>query len=75
MDGRGNRRHKVFVERLCCSAKYERIYLHAYDGVRAARAESPRISRGTNSERAHSNFDGATRAALRQRYPFRSRPS
>ena len=39
MDGRGAWRDNVLVERVWRSAKYERIYLKAYDGVAAARAE------------------------------------
>ena len=38
MDGRGAWRDNVFVERLWRSVKYERVYLKAYDGVSAARA-------------------------------------
>ena len=39
MDGRGAWRDNVFVERLWRSVKYERVYLKAYDGVSAARAD------------------------------------
>lgn len=39
MDGRGAWRDNVFVERLCRSVKYERVYLNAYDGVSAVRAD------------------------------------
>ena len=39
MDGRGAWRVNVFVERVWRSAKYERIYLKAYDGVAAVRAD------------------------------------
>jgi putative transposase len=39
MDGRGAWRDNFFVERVWRSAKYERIYLKAYDGVAAARVD------------------------------------
>ena len=39
MEGRGAWRDNVFVERLWRSVKYERVYLRAYDGVSAARAD------------------------------------
>ncbi len=39
MDGRSAWRDNVFVERVWRSAKYERVYLRAYDSVSAARAD------------------------------------
>ncbi len=39
MDGRGAWRDNVFIERLWRSVKYECVYLKAYDGVSAARAD------------------------------------
>ena len=39
MDGRGAWRANVFIERIWRSVKYERIYLKAYDSVKAARAD------------------------------------
>ena len=56
MDGRGAWRgdlefcHNVFVERVWRSAKYERIYLKAYGGVAAARADIADYSNGYNAE-------------------------
>ena len=38
MDGKGRWVDNVFVERLWRSVKYEEVYLHAYEGVAAARA-------------------------------------
>ena len=38
MDGRGQWRDIVFVERLWKSVKYEEVYLYAYESVSAARA-------------------------------------
>ncbi len=43
MDGRGAWRDNVFVERLWRSAKYEEVYLRAYDSVGDARASLVRI--------------------------------
>ena len=47
MDGRGAWRDNVFVERLWKSVKYERVYLHAYDSVTEARAQSCNTWTGT----------------------------
>jgi len=38
IDGKGPWRDNVSIERLWRSAKYEEVYLHAYDSVAAARA-------------------------------------
>ena len=60
MDGRGAWRDNVFVERVWRSAKYERIYLKAYDGVTAARADIADYLNWYNTERAHSSLDRIT---------------
>jgi putative transposase len=60
MDGRGAWRDNVFVERLWRSVKYERVYLEAYDGVSAARADIAEYVAWYNSSRAHSSLDDAT---------------
>ena len=66
MDGRGAWRgdlgfcHNVFVERVWRSAKYERIYLKAYDGVAAARADIADYFNWYNTERPHSSLDRIT---------------
>lgn len=60
MDGRGAWRDNVFVERVWRSAKYERIYLKAYDGVAAARADIADYFNWYNTERPHSSLDRFT---------------
>ena len=40
MDGKGRCLDNVFVERLWRTVKYEEVYLHGYDGVRAAKKAS-----------------------------------
>ncbi len=60
MDGRGAWRDNVFVERLWRSVKYECVYLKAYDGVSAARADIGRYMEWFNTHRAHSSLNGAT---------------
>ena len=60
MDGRGAWRDNVFVERVWRSAKYERIYLKAYDGVAAARADIADYFNWYNIERLHSSLDRIT---------------
>ena len=66
MDGRGAWRgdlefcHNVFVERVWRSAKYERIYFKAYDGITAARADIADHFSWYNTERPHSSLDRIT---------------
>ena len=60
MDGRGAWRDNVFIERLWRSVKYECVYLKAYDGVSAARADIGRYMDWFNTDRAHSSLHGAT---------------
>jgi len=60
MDGRGAWRDNVFIERLWRSVKYECVYLKAYDGVSAARADLGRYMDWFNTARAHSRLNGAT---------------
>lgn len=60
MDGRGAWRDNVFVERLWRSVKYECIYLKAYDGVSAARADIGRYMDWYNTERSHSSIQDRT---------------
>jgi putative transposase len=60
MDGRGAWRDNVFVERVWRSAKYECIYLKAYDGVAAARADIAEYFDWYNTERPHSSLDRIT---------------
>src|ERR1019366_5798865 len=60
MDGRGAWRVNVFVERLWRSVKYERVYLKAYDGVSAARADIADYMNWYNANRPHSSLDRLT---------------
>ena len=49
-----------FVERLWRSVKYEEVYLHAYEGVAAARAGLGRYFRFYNAERRHQGLGRRT---------------
>ena len=60
MDGRGAWRDNVFVERLWRSVKYERVYLKAYDGVSAARADIADYLDWYNARRPHSSLERFT---------------
>ena len=60
MDGKGAWRDNVFVERLWRSAKYERIYLRAYDSVGDARADIAQYMEWFNTERPHTNLGRTT---------------
>ena len=60
MDGRGAWRDNVFVERLWRSVKYERVYLKAYDGVSAARADIADYMDWYNVNRPHSSLERLT---------------
>jgi len=60
MDGRGAWRDNVFVERLWRSVKYERVYLKAYEGVSAARADIADYMNWYNEGRPHSKLDRLT---------------
>jgi len=60
MDGTGRWWDNVFVERLWRSLKYEEVYLHAYETVRAARAGVARYLTVYNQIRPHRARDGRT---------------
>jgi len=60
MDGRGQWRDNVFVERLWKSVKYEDVYLKAYDNVSHARAGIARYMDFYNSRRPHTAHGGCT---------------
>jgi putative transposase len=60
MDGRGAWRDNVFVERLWRSVKYERVYLKAYEGVSAARADIANYLDWYNTHRPHSSLERLT---------------
>jgi putative transposase len=54
MDGKGRYLDNIFVERLWRSLKYEEVYLHAYDTVKAARTGIAAYFDFFNDERPHS---------------------
>jgi putative transposase len=60
MDGRGQWRDNVFVERLWKSVKYEDVYLKAYESVSDARSGISRYIDFYNSRRPHRAHDGRT---------------
>ena len=60
MDGKGCWRDNVFVERLWKSIKYEEVYLHAYETVRAAHQGLERYLTFYNQIRPHRALDGHT---------------
>ncbi len=64
MDGKGRWMDNVFVERLWRSVKYEEVYLHAYEGVAAARAGLGRYFRFYNAERRHQGLGRRTPDAV-----------
>lgn len=66
MDGKGAWRDNVFVERVWRSAKYERVYLRAYDSVSAARADIAEYFDWYNEERPHSSLERITPAQAYQ---------
>jgi len=60
MDGRGQWRDNVFVERLWKSVKYEDVYLKAYETVSDARGGISRYIDFYNSRRPHRAHGGRT---------------
>jgi len=60
MDGRGQWRDNVFVERLWKSVKYEEVYLKAYETVSAARAGIAAYLDFYNARRPHRAHGGQT---------------
>ena len=66
MDGRGAWRDNVFIERLCKSVKYERVYLYAYDSVTETRQSIMQYMDWHNHSRPHSSLGKQT---LDERYP------
>lgn len=60
MDGRGQWRDNVFVERLWKSVKYEDVYLKAYDSVSTARAGIAAYFDFYNQRRPHRTHGGQT---------------
>jgi putative transposase len=64
MDGRGQWRDNVFVERLWKSVKYEEVYLKAYETVSAAREHIGRYFAFYNARRPHRAHEGQTPDAI-----------
>jgi putative transposase len=60
MDGKGRWVDNVFVERLWKSAKYEHVYLHAYDSVSEAKQQLAGYLEFYNTRRPHSSLGGQT---------------
>jgi putative transposase len=60
MDGKGAWRDDVFVERLWHTAKYEEVYLRAYDSMSDPRASIGRYLDLCNRRRPHSSLAGRT---------------
>jgi putative transposase len=60
MDGRGQWRDNVFVERLWKSVKYEDVYLNAYETVSDARSGISRYIDFYNLRRPHRAHGGRT---------------
>ena len=60
MDGKGCWRDNVFIERVWRSIKYEEVYLHAYETVRAAREGIGRYINFYNTRRPHSSHQAQT---------------
>ena len=60
MDGRGQWRDNVFIERLWRSVKYEDVYLKAYETVSEARQSLARYFDFYNARRPHSSLDAQT---------------
>jgi len=53
MDGRGRAFDNIFIERLWWAVKYEEVYLHAYEGGRAAHEGLGHYFRFYDDERPH----------------------
>ena len=64
MDGRGQWRDNVFVERLWKSVKYEEVYLKAYETVSDARAGIAWYIDFYNTRRPHRTHGGQTPDAV-----------
>ena len=60
MDGKGQWRDNVFIERLWRSLKYEEVYLHDYESGTGARQGVGRYFRFYNQDRPHSSLDDRT---------------
>lgn len=60
MDGKGSWRDNIYIERFWWSLKYEHVYLHAYDDLRAARAGIGAYTDYYNHQRQHTSLGKLT---------------
>jgi putative transposase len=60
MDGKGRALDNIFVERLWRSVKYECIYLHEFDTVRAVQKQLTEYFNFYNNKRPHQGLGGLT---------------
>ena len=60
MDGRGNFRDNIFIERLWWTVKYQYLYLHAFNGGAELRQGLRDWFRFYNKERFHQSLDDKT---------------
>src|SRR5680860_993295 len=60
MDGRGRWMDNVFIERLWKSAKYEEVYLKAYNSIAEARQGLTKYFDRYNKRRRHQGLDNMT---------------
>jgi len=64
MDGKGRALDNIFTERLWRTVKYEEVYLHEYDGPRAARRGLSGYFEFYNQERLHQSLGYRTPAEV-----------
>ena len=64
MDGKGRALDNIFTERLWRTVKYEEVYLHEYDGPRAARKGLAGYFEFYNQERGHQSLSYRTPAEV-----------
>jgi putative transposase len=60
MDGRGNFRDNIFIERLWWTVKYQYLYLHAFDNGSELRRGLSNWFKFYNQERFHQSLDDKT---------------
>ncbi len=56
MDGRGRVFDNIFIERLWRTVKYEEVYIHDYEDVKAARQGIGKYFRFYNTDRLHQSL-------------------
>jgi putative transposase len=62
MGGKGGEFNSVFVERLWCSIRYERVYLHEWDCINEAQKSLGEYF--YNNERPHQGLSGQIRRSV-----------